>query len=89
MVGIAQDAQRLRQPHEFPARQKADDESGLLRRRGAARGFARRFHLKQRQPGVIEENAARHNERDPPRAALQQFHADLEFQIADLTAERR
>ena len=61
----------------------------LFRPRSAARGFAGRFDLQQRQPGVIEEYAAGSGQRDAARAALQQFDADLQFQIADLPAQRR
>jgi hypothetical protein len=37
---LAQDAQRFRQPHQFPAGEEADHKCRLLRPRGAARGFA-------------------------------------------------
>ena len=84
----AQDAQRLRQPHQFLTGEKADREGALLRLCRAARGFARRIDLKQRQTRVIEKSAAGRGERDAARAALQQWDADLEFEVADLPAQR-
>jgi hypothetical protein len=59
------------------------------RLRGAARGLARGVDLKQRQPRVIEKGASGRGERDATRATLQQRHANLEFEVADLPAQRR
>ena len=66
--------------------EKADHERALFGLRRAARRFARRFDLQQRQPRMIEKDAARRGERDATRAALQQLDADLQFEIADLPA---
>ena len=61
----------------------------LRRLRGAARRFASRLDLGQRQPCMVEKGPAGGGQFDAVRAAAQQLDADLVFEIADLAAQRR
>ena len=78
-----------RQPVHLIAGQKADRERGPWRLRRAPRGLAGGFDLQQRDPGVIEEYAAGRGQLDAARAAVQELHADFQFQIVNLPAQRR
>ena len=68
--------------------EKADCERALFRLCRAPRGFAGRLDLKQRQPCMIEKGASGRSERNAARAALQQADTDLQFEVADLPAQR-
>ncbi len=56
--------------------------------RDAPRGCDRGFRLSERQPRVIEKSPAGRGELHPADTALKKLGADLQFQIADLSAER-
>jgi hypothetical protein len=53
---------------------------------GAARGFAGRLDLGQRQPRVIEKGATGRRQLDTLDASNEKLSADLLLQIADLAS---
>src|SRR4029077_4191559 len=64
-------------------------QSAPAARPGRARAPSpRRIDLQQRQTRVIEKSTAGRGERNATCAALQQRDANLEFQVADLPAQR-
>jgi len=72
-----------------PARSGSRGRMKAWRLGGPPRGFHDRFRLSERQARMIEEDSAGVGQLDTTSAARQQLCANLIFQVADLTAERR
>src|SRR5208282_991240 len=77
------------QPHDFLSCEEAYNKPRLLGLFCKARSLTSRFDLHQRQARVIEKHSARCGQRDAARLALQQLYTDLQFEIANLPAQRR
>ena len=86
---IAKNAHGFGQPVHFLSGQEAKGKGWLGWFCGAARRFTGRLDLRQRQPGMVEEDAASGSQFDAARAADHKLSADLVFEIADLAAEGR
>ena len=86
---IGENACCAREPCDFLSGQESDGEDRFGGPAGAARGVDGGLCLGEREPGVVEESPACLGQFDALHAALQKLRADLIFEVADLTAQRR
>jgi hypothetical protein len=71
------------------ADEEAENERRFLRARCASRRLAGSLDLQERESRVIKKDAAGGRQFDAASTALQQGHADFNFQVSDLPAEGR
>jgi hypothetical protein len=70
----------------LPVQQKANDKPWFVWPFCTTCSFAGYFDLHQRQPRMIEKYPPARSERNTPSLALQLLYADLQFEIANLSA---
>ena len=86
---VVKNAHRLRQPVDLRSGQEAKREGRLERLGRPPRRFDRRLGLGEREPRMVEKDAACGCQFDAAHAARHQRDADLIFEVAHLAAERR
>ena len=85
---VPKDAHDRRKPIDLLSRQESEGKGRFGGVSGPPRRLDGRLDLQQRRPRMIEKGSAGGGQFDAARAAGKQLHADLMFEIPDLTAKR-